>query len=70
MPDLDNDHDDDAPLRFCRLDDILGPTLVPRLAERELTDKLHTVSAKEPTSLEEATRDPSWRATMGKSCGQ
>jgi hypothetical protein len=57
--DLDADHDDQAPLRFCRLDDALGPTLVTGQAERVFHEELHAVSAEEPTSLEEAARHPS-----------
>jgi hypothetical protein len=58
-PDLDADHDDQAPLRFCRLDDALGPTLVTGQVERVFHEELHAVSAEEPTSLEEAARHPS-----------
>jgi hypothetical protein len=59
MPDLDNDHDDDAPLRFHMLNDVLGPSVVPGLAECELAEELHTVSVEESASLEEVAHDPS-----------
>jgi hypothetical protein len=49
---------------FYRLDDVLGPSAVPGLAERKLTEELHTMNAKELTSLEEVARVLSWRATM------
>jgi hypothetical protein len=64
VPDLNNDHDDDVPLRFRRLDDVLGPSTVLGLVESELAEELHTVSVEELTSLEEAARDPSWCTTM------
>jgi hypothetical protein len=63
-PDLDADHDEDAPLRFCRIDNVLGPAAMPGLAMRALQQELHAVSAEEPGSLEEAAGDPSWRAAM------
>jgi hypothetical protein len=59
-PDLDFEHDEDVPLAFCRIDNVLGLAEVPGLAERVLLDELHTVSAEEPASLEEAVRDRSW----------
>jgi hypothetical protein len=33
-PDLDLDHDEEAPLRFHRIDNVLGPVVVPGLVER------------------------------------
>jgi hypothetical protein len=62
-PELDADHDD-APLRFWRVDNILGPTVAPGLAKRTFHDELHVVSTEEPSSLEEAVQDPSWRTAM------
>jgi hypothetical protein len=62
--DLDADHDVQAPLRFHRLDNVLGPTTVLGQAERVFHEELHMVSAEGPTSLEEAAHDPSWLATM------
>jgi hypothetical protein len=64
MPDLDIDHEEDAPLRFRRIDNVLGPAAVPGLAERQFMEELHSVSAEEPATLEEAATDPSWRAAM------
>jgi hypothetical protein len=64
--DLDNDHNEDTPLCFRRMDNVLGPAQVPGLAQRVLQEKLHAVSAEEPAMLEEAVRDPSWHATMAK----
>lgn len=62
-PDLDNDHDD-APVRFRRLDDVLGEAAVPGLAPRVLGDELLAVSAEEPTTFAAAEREPCWRAAM------
>ncbi|KAF0901404.1 hypothetical protein E2562_000285 [Oryza meyeriana var. granulata] len=56
-PDLDDDHDD-APLRFRRIDTILGDTGIPGMAECELGDELHAVSTEEPATLVEAKREP------------
>jgi hypothetical protein len=63
-PDLDVDHDEEAPLLFRQLDNVLGPTVVPGLAQRAFQEELHTVSVEEPVSLEEVARSPSWRAIM------
>jgi hypothetical protein len=60
----DDDHDDQALLRFHKLDGVLRPTTVPGQVERVFHEELHAVSAEEPTSLEEAAHDPSWRAAM------
>jgi hypothetical protein len=63
-PDLDYDHDEDAPLRFGQIDNVLRPTVVPGLVEGVFQEELQVVSAEEPTSLEDAVRDPSWRVAM------
>jgi hypothetical protein len=63
-PDLDYDHDEDAPLRFRRIDNVLRPYAVPGLAERMHQEELHAVSAEKPTTLEEAVCDPSWHTAM------
>ncbi len=56
---LDADHDDDAPLRFRALDNILGDVDVPSLAERELAgEALYLTSAEEPRTFKEAEQDP------------
>jgi hypothetical protein len=64
--DLDNDHDEDVLLRFHRIDNMLGPVDVPRLANRELKVVLYVVSAKELASLAEPTGDPHWCKAMGE----
>jgi hypothetical protein len=63
-PDLDAEHDEDAPLQFRRIDNVLGPAVVPGLADRVLLEELHTVSAKESAALEEAAQDRSWLTSM------
>jgi hypothetical protein len=59
---LDPDHDDDAPLRFRRMSDILA---TPGFAPHALVDeKLHVVSSDEPTSFAVTKCNPSWRNAM------
>jgi hypothetical protein len=61
---LDADHDDDAPLRFRSMSDILA---TPGFATRALvSEELHMVYSNEPTSFAEAERSLSWRKTMIK----
>lgn len=62
---LDADHDDDAPLRFRRIDNIIGPASPRGFVPRALVaEELHMVSSEEPASFAEAERSPSWRAAM------
>jgi len=61
---LDNDHDDDAPLRFHHVDNVLGQATPPRLAERDLEERLLLVSNAEPTLFEEALHHECWRHAM------
>jgi hypothetical protein len=59
---LDADHDDDAPLRFCSMSDILAtPGFVP-LAQ--VAEELHVASFDELTSFVKAERNLSWRKAM------
>jgi hypothetical protein len=59
---LDADHDDDAPLSFCSMSDILTtPGFTPRAL---VVEELHVVSSDELTSFTEAERSPSWRKAM------
>lgn len=64
--DLDNDHDDEAPLRFRTIDNVLGPSGVPDLAERELAvdEDLLLAVGDEPATFEEARREECWRQAM------
>ena len=52
--DLDGDHDDDVPLRFRTLENILGPAATPGLAEWEMWDDLLLAVGDEPATFEEA----------------
>ncbi|EEC81933.1 hypothetical protein OsI_25798 [Oryza sativa Indica Group] len=61
--DLDADHDD-APLRFRRIDDVLGPATPPGQAVRELSEELFAVTAEEPASFAEAEQLSCWRQAM------
>jgi hypothetical protein len=48
---LDNDHDEDAPLRFQRMDNVLGHAEVPGLVQRMLQEELHAVSTEEMATI-------------------
>jgi hypothetical protein len=62
---LDADYDEDAPLRFRAVSDILGPTSPPGMAERHLgNQRLLMASAEEPMSLVEAEQQSCWRKAM------
>jgi hypothetical protein len=59
---LDADHDNDAPLCFRSMSDIL---VTPGFTSRALVFKeLHVVSSDELASFAEAERSPSWRKAM------
>ena len=61
---LDADYDD-APLRFRKIDNIIGLTSPCGLASRALiAEELHNVSSDEPISFAHAERHPSWRKAM------
>lgn len=76
--DMDADHDDGVPLRFCSLDDLYGPASSQGIAPQGTlrrssrvpvprvlaTEELHAVSCDEPSSFTEAERSPSWRNAM------
>ncbi|KAL6647280.1 hypothetical protein ACP70R_014717 [Stipagrostis hirtigluma subsp. patula] len=62
---LDADHDEDAPLRFRKIDNIIGPAPPPGFVPRALVvEELHAVSSDEPASFAEAECSPSWRKAM------
>jgi hypothetical protein len=62
---LDADHDDDAPLRFRKVEDVTGAASTPGYAARALwSEQLFAVSAEEPSSLAHAEQDPCWRKAM------
>lgn len=54
--DLDDNHDD-APLRLCAIDSLVGASMPPGLAPRVLDDELHFTSAEELASFAAAERD-------------
>ena len=62
--DLDADHDDDAPLRFRRLDNVLGSSSAPGLAHWQLEEHLLLASDVEPSSFAEAQEHECWRHAM------
>lgn len=57
--DLDNDHDDGAPLRFRKLDDILASS--DPVGQQEL---MMAMGDGEPATFEEARREQSWIKAM------
>lgn len=61
---LDADHDDEAPLRFRDIDNVLGPATSPGLVARELEEQLLLTSDAEPTSFAEAQEHENWRHAM------
>ena len=61
---LDADHDDEAPLRFHTIDNVLGSASPPGLAARELEERLLLASEAEPATFEEARREECWRQAM------
>ncbi|WVZ50903.1 hypothetical protein U9M48_002109, partial [Paspalum notatum var. saurae] len=61
--DLDANHDD-APLRFRRVEDMLGSTTPPGQAVRELHEDLLLVDGEEPTTFAQAEQEEVWRRAM------
>jgi hypothetical protein len=62
---LDADHDDDVPLRFREMDDVMGPGSLPGYAVRDLGDgRLLAVSVEEPASLAQLQKEVCWRRVM------
>jgi hypothetical protein len=55
---------EDAPLRFRRVDDVLGPTPVPGLANRWLMGELLAAISNEPSSVDDALRHRQWKQAM------
>ena len=58
---LDADHDEGAPLRYRKIEDILAQTESLSFAPQA---ELHAVSSDEPASFDEAERSPCWRKAM------
>jgi hypothetical protein len=62
---VDAFHEEDEELRFRLVIDVLGPSSLPGLAERDLEQgELLLVSAEEPATFKEAEKNPSWRKAM------
>jgi hypothetical protein len=62
---LDADHDEDAPLRFRPVDNVVGPGTPPGPIERDLGEnRLLAISAEEPASLIQAKQEACWRRAM------
>jgi hypothetical protein len=62
--DLNVEHDDDMPLRFRTLSNILGSSSPPGQVGCALGDGLLLVVGDEPTTFEEAYGEESWRKAM------
>lgn len=61
---LDADHEEDAPLRFKRMNNLLGSASAPGLARRELKEHLFLTSDAEPSCFDEAQKHECWRHAM------
>ncbi|WVZ98286.1 LOW QUALITY PROTEIN: hypothetical protein U9M48_043748 [Paspalum notatum var. saurae] len=61
---LDAEHDDDAPLRYRTIDNILGPTMPPGMAHRDQDEDLLLASGDEPATFEQAQVHECWRKAM------
>ena len=61
---LDANHDDDAPLQYRNVDNVLGPATPPGLAARELEEQLLLASEAEPTTFQEALQHENWLHAM------
>ena len=68
--DLDADHDDEAPLQFRTMENVVGSASPPGYAVRDLGGgHLFAVSAEEPGTLGQAEEDPRWRWAMEEELG-
>lgn len=61
---LDADHDDEAPLRFRHVDNIIGQSTPPGFVDRNLEEHLMLASDAEPTSFGEALKHEHWCHAM------
>ncbi|WVZ94772.1 hypothetical protein U9M48_040631 [Paspalum notatum var. saurae] len=62
--DLDQDHDDDVPLRFRVVGDLVSPRPAQELASSVLTQELLVAIGDELASVEEAKASKEWRMAM------
>jgi transposase InsO family protein len=60
---LDADHDD-APLRFRKVSDLVGPGSPPGQAIRNVPEFLMFAAGEEPTTFTQAEKEASWRQAM------
>jgi hypothetical protein len=60
---LDADHDEDAPLKFKKMTNIIGPSTPHGFAERNVPEELF-LAAEEPNTFSQAEKDASWKAAM------
>ncbi|KAG8047680.1 hypothetical protein GUJ93_ZPchr0008g13842 [Zizania palustris] len=63
---LDGEHDNDTPLRFRTLDNVLGPSSLPGWARHSLDVELLLAFGDEPTTFEEARSEEIWRKAMAE----
>lgn len=63
-PDLDADHEDDAPRRYRMLESVLGTDNVPEQAEMLAVEELLTAIGEESYSVTEALKVTDWRKAM------
>jgi hypothetical protein len=61
---LDADHDEDVPLRYRDVNNLLGPSTPPGFAARELEEHLLLASEAEPATFKEALEHENWRHAM------
>ena len=62
--DLDAEPDDDAPLRFHTIDNILGLMTPPGMAHRNQDEHLLLANVDEPATFEQALAHECWRKAM------
>ncbi|WVZ82883.1 hypothetical protein U9M48_030091 [Paspalum notatum var. saurae] len=67
--DLDQDHEDDVPLRFRTMDDLIGLGPAQGLASSVLTQELLVAIGDEPASVEEAKASKEWHMAMLEEMG-
>jgi hypothetical protein len=63
-PDLDADHEDDAPRRYRMLESVLGTDNVPEQAEMLAVEELLIAIGEEPYSVTKALKVTDWRKAM------
>jgi len=61
---LNADHDDNAPLYFCSVDNVLRKAPTPKLTHGDLEERLLLASDAEPASFDEAMHHECWRHAM------